>query len=204
MILWTIRHTKPHNPQNVCYGRLDFDVSPSFQDEFPPVLEALKQQKANPELFYTSPLLRCKRLAEKVSEVVGFSPTECANIAEVHFGDWENQLLTEIDRSQMNAWKNDLRGYRFPNGESFYDVDKRVSKHLEYCLEQNKECLWVTHAGVIASVLHTYAGVPDDDFVEGKFAYATMTRFDFQKKNGMWQASFKHVYEGIPMPPLQM
>lgn len=204
MILWTIRHTKPHNPENVCYGRLDFDVSPSFSEEYPKVLEAVKENHVSPLQFYTSPLLRCKRLAEKVKDVVNLEPTPCIDIAEVNFGDWERQKLTEIEHSEMQAWKNNLRGYQFPNGESFHDVDKRVTKHLEYCLQQDKECLWVTHAGVIASLLHTYAGVPDEDFVEGKFAYATMTRFDFKQENGIWKATYEHLFEGIPMPPLEM
>lgn len=204
MILWTIRHTKPHNPENVCYGRLDFDVSPSFPEEYPGVLKALEKNKVSPKLFFSSPLLRCAKLAEKVKEVVKINPCPVEDIAEVNFGDWEKQKLTDIPPAEMLAWKKNLRGYRFPNGESFHDVDKRVSKHLEYCLEQNKECLWVTHAGVIASLLHTYAGVPEEDFVEGKFAYATITRFEFKKEDGVWKASYRHVYEGIPMPPLDM
>ena len=61
MILWTIRHTKPLNINQVCYGRTDFDVSPSFETEYPPALEALKTAKIN--RLFSSPLLRCKSLA---------------------------------------------------------------------------------------------------------------------------------------------
>ncbi len=204
MILWTIRHTKPFNPQNVCYGRLDFDVAPSFHDEYPGVLRALTEHQIHPKRFYESPLLRCKRLAEKVSQHLGITPITAPEIIEVDFGEWENQQLKLIDRTQMNAWKNNLRSYRFPGGESFHDVDKRVAQLVKRCLADNEETLWVTHAGVIASLMHTFADVPDENFVEGQFPYALITRFDFQESDGKIQASFRNIYGGIAMPPLEM
>ena len=204
MILWTIRHTKPHNPKDVCYGRLDFDVSPSFADEFSKPIEALKQFGARPEVFYSSPLLRCRRLADKVSAAMNLNYRTEQSIIEVDFGAWENQKLSLIDRQEMKAWKANLRGYKFPGGESFFEVDKRVSAFLEKCFNENKETLWVTHAGVIASLMHTFSGVPHDDFIEGRFSYAMVTRFEFQKENGILKASFENVYHGIPMKPLDM
>ena len=73
MILWTIRHTKPYNPNDVCYGRLDFDVSPTFEDESDGALKALRDAGAKPTRMFTSPLLRCLRLAEKAEKATGLS-----------------------------------------------------------------------------------------------------------------------------------
>lgn len=204
MILWTIRHTKPHNPAQVCYGRLDFDVSPSFAEEFPGPVAALKTFGAKPEVFYSSPLLRCRRLAEKVSEAVKLAPTYASEIQEVNFGTWEGVQLDKVPASEMAAWRRDLRGYQFPGGESFYQVDARVSGLLERCLESGRETLWVTHAGVIASLMHTYAGVEDGDFVEGRFPYALVTKFNFQRQNGKITATFENVYGGLSMQPLDV
>lgn len=203
MILWTIRHTKPLNINHVCYGRTDFDVSPSFEEEYPPALEALNSAKINK--LYSSPLLRCRRLAEKVSNHLNIPFEINESIIEVFFGDWENRRLIDLPREEMNAWKSNLRGYQFPgNGESFYDVDKRVSKAIVNSMDMG-EIAWVTHAGVIASLQHTFCGVPDHEFVEGIFGYAMVTRFEFNAdENGRIQGRFETLHEGIPQPPLAM
>ena len=85
---------------------------------------------------------------------------------------------------------------------SFYDVDKRVEAFLD-TLPDNGEFLWVTHAGVIAALQHFACGVPDQDFVEGKFSYALVSRFEFTRNaQGHYRGSFTKIHDGIQMPPL--
>lgn len=204
MKLWTIRHTKPYNPNDVCYGQLDFDVSPSFEEESNGAVEAFLKTDAKPTNLYCSPLTRCKKLADKVGKAVGLTPEPRDAIREISFGSWEGQKLTEVPKGEMAAWVKDLRGFRFPTGESFHDVDKRVMEFLE-SLPEDGEFLWVTHAGVIASLQHAACGLPDNDFVEGRFSYAMITCFEFQKNaEGKYQGSFTKIYDGIQMSPLKV
>lgn len=207
MILWTIRHTKPFNPKDICYGRLDLDVSPTFPSEYTPVIEALKNIGAKPEKIYSSPLQRSFKLAEKVGEFLSM-PIEKANeIIEVNFGDWEGQKLTEVPREEMAAWKADLRGYKFKNGESFHEVDDRMDTLLHRNFEEfkDKEVMWVSHAGIIASVMHRHCGVPDNDFIEGRFCYAIIMRFEFTEENGKLKCTkMEKVFDGLPMKPLDV
>lgn len=204
MILWTIRHSKPYNPTDVCYGRLDFDVSPSFPDESSKAIEALVKSGAKPSKLYSSPLLRCLRLAEKASEATGLHIQKEDAIQELNFGNWEGEKLTAVPRNEMHSWLKDLRGFRFPNGESFHDVDKRVESFLD-SLDDDGEFLWITHAGVIAALHHFACGLPDEDFVEGKFSYTMVSRFEFKRnKEGHFRGSVKKIHDGIQMPPLNM
>jgi alpha-ribazole phosphatase len=198
MILWTLRHTKPHNPHGYCYGRTDYDVADSFAAEYPGALAALAESQAG--RLFSSPLTRCKRLAEKVSAQTGLPIETREEIIELHFGDWEEKLLAAVPNEQMNAWRNDLRGYRFPGGESFRDLDQRVLGFLNTCMQYD-EVIWVSHAGVIASLMH-YCGVPETDFVEGKLTYATVIRFKFTLSGNTPQGTFQIVHEGIPQPGL--
>ena len=96
MILWTIRHTKPYNPNDVCYGRLDFDVSPTFEDESAGAIEDFLKAGAKPTRLFASPLLRCMRLAEKVSKATGLAIEKETAIMEINFGTWEGQKLTAV------------------------------------------------------------------------------------------------------------
>ncbi|WP_297699601.1 histidine phosphatase family protein [uncultured Fibrobacter sp.] len=204
MILWTIRHTKPYNPNDVCYGRLDFDVSPTFEGESDGALEALVNAGAKPTRMFTSPLLRCLRLAEKAEKVTGLSMEKRDEIIEMNFGSWEGQKLTVVPREEMQAWMRDLRGYRFKDGESFHDIDRRVQSLLD-TLDDNGEFLWITHAGVIAALQHFACGLPDNQFVEGAFSYAMVTRFEFSRDaDGHFHGTFKKIHDGIPMPPLKI
>ncbi len=204
MILWTIRHSKPYNPTDVCYGHLDFDVSSTFPEESKGAIEAFLKTNAKPTRLFSSPLLRCMRLAEKVSESTGLAIEKQDAIKEINFGEWEGVKLTAVPRDQMHAWQADLRRYRFPKGESFYDVDKRVEKFLD-TLDDNGEFLWVSHAGVIAALQHFACGLPDEDFVEGKFSYTMVTRFEFSRNSeGHFRGTFTKIHDGIKMPPLKM
>lgn len=204
MILWTIRHTKPYNPNDLCYGRLDFDVSPTFEEESDGAIKALLEAKAKPTELYASPLLRCMRLAEKVSKAVNLPVQPRDEILEINFGDWEGKKLTEVPREQMKDWADDLRGYRFPNGECFYDIDKRAGKLLD-SLDDNGEFLWVSHAGVIAALQHFACGLPDEQFVEGAFSYAMVTRFEFKRnEEGHYRGTYTKIYDGIQMRPLKV
>ena len=202
MILWTIRHTKPYNPNDVCYGRLDFDVSPTFESEAAGALDAFQKSWAKPTRLFSSPLLRAYRLAEKAAQATGLEIEKNDAIIEVNFGSWEGQKLSAVPREEMHAWMNDLRGYRFPGGENFYDVDRRVESFLD-SLPDDGEFLFVTHAGVIAALQHFACGLPDQDFVEGKFSYTMVTRFNLQRNaEGHFRGTFEKIYDGIQMPPL--
>ena len=202
MLLWTIRHSKPYNPKDVCYGRLDFDVSPTFPEESDGAIQAFLATGAKPSKLYSSPLLRCMRLADKVSAATNLPIEKINAIQEINFGNWEGQKLTEVPRSEMYAWQKDLRGFRFPGGESFYDVDLRAGKFLD-SLPDNGEFLWVTHAGVIAAIMHSRCGLPDNRFVEGEFSYTMVTRFEFTRDSeGHYKGSYTKIHDGIQMPPL--
>lgn len=201
MILWTLRHTKPYNPNDVCYGRSDFDVSPSFESEYPPAIQVLKENCRAVRL-YSSPLKRCYRLAEKASEALNLPIEKADALKELDFGSWENVKLSDVPKSQMDAWKADLRGYRFPGGESFHDVDKRIGDFIRSIFFPG-EALFVSHAGVIAAMEHSICGLPEEDFVEARFPYAMVTRFEIEMDaNGKLGGSFETFYGGIPQNDL--
>ena len=149
-------------------------------------------------------MLRCLRLAEEVSKATGLAIEKVDSLKEINFGTWEGQKLTAVPRAEMAGWMQDLRGFRFPNGENFYDMDKRVGAFLD-TLPDDGEFLWVTHAGVIAALQHFACGLPDSDFVEGKFSYTMVNRFELVRNaEGHYRGTFTKIHDGIQMPPLPL
>lgn len=200
MILWTLRHTTPDVPRNVCYGQSDYDVAPSFDDEYPLAMASLGACQATQVL--SSPLLRCRRLAEKAAEHLNLPLEIAPALREIHFGEWEKKHFQDISDGDKAAWRANLRHYRFPGGESFHDVGLRVADYLVQSHAPGEQLLWVTHAGVISALLHTFGGVPDEEFIEGKLGYGTLIRFDFTNWTPHSQGfvPWTIVYPGIPQP----
>ena len=183
---------------------MDFDVSPTFEEESDKALKALTNKGAKPTRLFSSPLIRCVKFADKASQLLGLPVEKEPAIIELNFGSWEGQKLTAVPRSEMHAWTSDLRGYRFPNGENFYDIDKRAGSFID-TLPDDGEFLCITHAGVIASLQHSRCGLPDNIFVEGMFSYAMVTRFEFTRNSdGKYHGSFEKIHDGLQMPPLKM
>ena len=69
---------------------------------------------------------------------------EDARLRECNYGDW-NGNLTEFKDGKMDKYITD----RFPNGESYRDVEKRLSDFLKTLREnyQGKEIAVVAHQG---------------------------------------------------------
>lgn len=140
MTLHLIRHTSPHIPEGTCYGRLDLDVSDTFAVEARQVQSKLENTYSN---VFVSPLRRCLKLAEYLN--LSFE-VDC-RIQEMNFGDWEGVSWSDIDPAQINAWADDIVGYRVPGGERFQDVLDRVGEFLSEL--PGGDNLLITHSGVI-------------------------------------------------------
>ena len=85
MNLFAIRHTSVAVEPGICYGQTDVPVADSFIVE----KEKLAAQLYNVEFdkIYSSPLSRCKLLAENLfqKEQIVFDE----RLKELNFGDWE-------------------------------------------------------------------------------------------------------------------
>jgi len=87
MELILIRHTTPNIEKGVCYGQSDIDVTDTFLEEIKPILNNISLNDKT-VAYYTSPLKRCKILAELLSETIIVDD----RLKELDFGDWEIDL----------------------------------------------------------------------------------------------------------------
>ena len=67
-----LRHTKPNIKGGLCYGQTDLELDDSFSNlHLPQVISQIKLLDI--QKIYTSPLIRCKKLAEQLSEELNLS-----------------------------------------------------------------------------------------------------------------------------------
>ena len=151
-----VRHTRPAVPEGVCYGATDLDLASTFDDEAVAVLAALPPT----ERLVSSPLLRCRRLAERIGTARGVAPMFDERLKEFDFGAWECMRWDDIPRSELDEWAADFFHARPHGGESVQMLHDRVGAAIAEYRSSGASHLVVTHAGVIKAAL-VRAGHPD-------------------------------------------
>ena len=167
MILHLIRHPKPCIEPGICYGRLDLSAEN-------PAAVADKLRLALPAglPLWSSPLLRCRELAERLHP----HPLFDERLAEMNFGTWEGRPWDDIPRAELDAWAADVAGYAPPGGESPRSLQARA---LDFVAGLSvPEAVIVTHAGVIRTLLAHWQGLPPERWTELVFAYGSCTRVE--------------------------
>ncbi len=164
MILHLIRHPKPLIEPGVCYGQLDIPA------ENPEPLVAGLRQLLPPEVpVWTSPLQRCRRLAEALHP----APQCDARLMEMNFGAWEGRPWDEVPRTELDAWAADVMTYAPPDGESAQQVLARV---LDFFSQNaSPELAVVTHAGVIRLILSFHKKQSVNSLFEQSIPYGELT-----------------------------
>lgn len=150
MELYLVRHTTPAIQPGICYGHAELDLHENAASE----IEAVRAKLAhvNPGAFYTSPLLRCRRLAEALPWGRALQDDR---LKELHFGDWELQKWDAIPREIFDYWATRFVEHAPPGGESFRDLFDRASAFFADAASRHagKTVVAVTHAGVIRALL---------------------------------------------------
>lgn len=148
MHLYLVRHPRPVVAANICYGRTDLAVA---AEELALVLASLLPVLPKNALLFSSPLRRCTELTASLAQALESpNPTYDERLAEMHFGDWEMRTWDDIPRAAIDAWTNDMVGYRPGGGENVLQVAQRVRAFRDELTELNAEhAVVICHAGTI-------------------------------------------------------
>jgi broad specificity phosphatase PhoE len=104
------------------------------------------------DAIVSSESTRAIKTALPLSLLTGVELTMIGNLAEMNFGDVDGKT-PEFTGPHFQRRQTDLN-YRFPNGESYNDVIKRVEAFLEWRdFMRYKRIFIVTHGGVIRVLL---------------------------------------------------
>lgn len=169
MQVYLIRHTTPAIAKGICYGQTDIGLNETlFEQEIKIIQSKLSDEI---EQFYTSPLVRCKSLAEKLSP-------NCivdGRLMELNFGNWENEKWNELDQADLNLWMGDFVNIKTPNGENYLDLHRRTKQFIAMALKtSSKKIAIVTHAGNIRSFISFTLGLPLKNSFKIQLGYASV------------------------------
>ncbi|PMJ89845.1 histidine phosphatase family protein [Vibrio sp. 10N.261.55.A7] len=151
--VYLLRHGKTVGEPSL-NGITDVIVSDETQQQ---IAKALSKESLGYSQVITSPLRRCKDLADKLvmnNPSVGYSVN--SGFVEMDFGDYDGQSFDALRPYWPNLdsfWK-DPANKPLPNAESLHDCYQRVTDAWENMVANlNKDTLIVCHGGTIRLIL---------------------------------------------------
>jgi len=158
MEIYLVRHTAPDVAKGICYGQADIDVTATFLTEAAIIKKYLPENIAT---VYSSPLKRCKKLAEHL--FVGHTIQLHDDLKEINCGQWELKVWDDIPKAVIDPWMKDFVTVRIPDGESYEDLYHRVKNVFLYMQQKATPAIIVAHGGVIRSILSYITNTPLKD-----------------------------------------
>lgn len=178
MLVYVIRHTPVDVPQGICYGRSDVALHADWRDHFAAVRKRLPLQALAHNNVYSSPLKRCRLLAEELTESVQQSEL----LSEMDFGEWELNAWDAVPKQEIHRWLSDLVHTRAPGGERLSDVYARSTRFLTQLAETPHDVAFVlTHGGVIRCLVAHVLGLPLANAARIQVEYGSITRLRIER-----------------------
>jgi len=163
--IYLLRHGhSTANAKSILAGRdASVSLSPRGIEQAQSVMQELEGKNfAN---IYSSPMPRCletlqpfvRKSKSKIVKVDGF--------LEMEYGDWSGKKLLTLSRKKL--W-NDIQSrpslVRFPNGESFTEMQSRALESVKEAAIPGKEILICSHGDVIKAIVAGLLGLHLDNF----------------------------------------
>jgi len=162
-----IRHPAPQVAASVCYGATDLPLA----EDVAAAAARIRAQLPPGLPHYTSPLRRCRLLAEALHP----TPLSDPRLREMHFGAWEMRPWHLVERAALDAWAADPLEYTPPQGESVAALQARVH---EFVIEARRngvrDAVLVTHAGVMKVIVGHAQGLEARQWMALSFDYESV------------------------------
>ncbi len=119
------------------------------------------------EAIYCSPLERTKQTAQAISSELKLKVKQDRGLIELDVGDWTGRKLTQLRK--LKSWSSVQKypsGFRFPNGESFTEMQTRMAGTVNRLVERHpgKAIVAVSHADPIRALVAHAMGTHLDLF----------------------------------------
>lgn len=167
--LLLIRHGQTTDgPAPRCHGWTDLPLSEEGVRQIERLARHLGDRRV--DALYASDLIRSRHTAEMLAKGRGLRPVIRPELREINFGDLEGCLVDELPLrfpATIAAWRANPATCRFPNGETFQEVKRRVLPTVESIVTRHRgqTAALALHSGVNRIILGWALGLPDEHLV---------------------------------------
>lgn len=141
-----------------------------------------------PSALYVSPLERAKETAAPIAKALRLRSVVDRGLNECDFGSWTGKrLATLARRAEWRSVQHAPSTFRFPEGESFAEMQQRVWATLERLAKRhrNKTIIVVSHADPIKAAVTFAQGVPLDLFQRSVITPCSLSAIAFTNSSPM-------------------
>ena len=190
---YLIRHTEVAVGRAICYGNSDVELTDTYPAQRDRLLTVLPA--APPDAVFSSPLNRCRQLAEDLAERTRRGDIVYDDrLREYHFGDWEMLPWADIPRDALDAWMADFVNLAPHNGDSFQSVYDRVETFWRERVlplsdaDVPQTAYIVAHGGVIRALLCLFLELPLSNAYRLHLDYGAVSKLTVQ--NGAYTVGY--------------
>lgn len=135
--------------------------------------------------IYSSDLSRAKDTAMKIKDKQEQAPLlhTDSRWRELSFGEWEGMNYKEMSAHSpdvFSKWMIDPQHTSTPNGETLYELSKRVTSAFDEIKNKHKDqtVLVVSHSGALQALLATLLGVDLNRYWQFKVSQASLSELN--------------------------
>ncbi|MGO3752245.1 MAG: histidine phosphatase family protein [Peptoniphilaceae bacterium] len=164
--IYFTRHGETNwNNTNIIQGHMDSDLTENGVEMALQLREEVKDIKF--DKIYSSDLGRAYKTAELI--VPGQEIIKTKLLREIDMGDWSGMYFPDIEEKYPelhNTYFNNPDKYYRDDGESLYDLNKRVKKFFEKNIYKTEDetILIVSHGVTIISIFNLMENNPIENF----------------------------------------
>ncbi len=163
-----VRHGRTPTTGSVLPGRAPgLHLSDEGTAQADQAAERIAALKKAPVAVYASPLERAMETAKPIAKRLGLRVRVERGLLECDFGAWTGAKLTALRRRpEWRTVQAFPSSFRFPDGESFMEMQARMVSTLDRLADRHRgeTFVAVSHADPIKAAVAATAGVPLDLF----------------------------------------
>ena len=189
--IFLIRHGQPeqHNGK-IFLGQADIPLSDLGKTEASAAGKKLLAEDAKLKRIYTSDLIRASETADIIAETLGGIPVVPDILfREMAMGSWDGELIEDIKTKFPEEYEkrgNDLRNYRTPGGENFYDLKGRVTREFHRIFKEDfrdaeedpGDLVIVAHLGVLTVISEEIMSTANFEETRRSFSTGSVTKYE--------------------------
>jgi probable phosphoglycerate mutase len=177
--IYLLRHGhSTANAKSILAGRdASVSLSPRGVEQAQAVMHDLGERKF--AKIYSSPMPRCLETLRPLAGKSKLTIEKDAGLIEMEYGDWSGKKLLALSRKKM--W-SEIQArpslVRFPNGESFLEMQGRALESVKSLAIPGAEILVCSHGDVIKAIVAGLVGLHLDNFQRLTIDPASITVID--------------------------
>ena len=163
-----VRHGRTPTTGQVLPGRAKgLDLSDEGVAQAERAAERITKLRRRVKAVYASPMERTKQTAAPIGKALGLRVRSNRGLIEAEFGAWTGRKLPDL--MKLPEWRQVQHypsGFRFPDGESFSEMQQRICGTLEKLVIEHagQTIVVVSHADPIKAVIAEAMGTHLDLF----------------------------------------